>query len=91
MVLSCMNLSDSPANAWPVVPDHNEQIFGNEPNFIIDLHDLYVCETLTIGTNFVLAFDDKYAPIPQDTPSFTATITIQVQYGFVVFATSPVS
>ena len=91
MVLSGMNLSDCPANAWPVVPDHNEQVLGDKPQFVIHLHDLNVGESLAIGTNFVLTFDDQYAPIPQYPPGFTATFPVQVQYGFMVFASGPVA
>ena len=91
MVLSGMNLSDCPANAWPVVSDHDEQVLGYKPQFVIHLHDLNVGESLAIGANFILTFDDQYTPFPQDAPRFTATIPVQVQYGFMVLASGLVA
>ena len=79
-----MNLPNGTANSGPVIADHHKEVLSNESHFLIGQHNLYVRESLPVGTNLILAFHNQNATFPQDAIRFPARIYVQGEYGLVV-------
>ena len=81
-----MNLTNCATDSRPVVSDHDEKIFSYEPQFLICIHDLNMSESLAIGADFILTFDDEDASFSKNAPRFPSSFLIQVYNCLMIFA-----
>src|SRR5262245_5759859 len=88
MVLSGMDLSNHAAHTGAIVTDNYEEVFSNEADLFVHLHNLYVCEPLAICANFVLALYDQDALLFQDSIRLFAAVAVEVKHSFVILALS---
>ena len=91
MVLPRVHLSCHTTYPRAVVAHHNEEVFSNKTHVFILSHDFDMCESLTVGTYFVLALDDEYSAIPQYPVSLSTAINVQFKNSFVIFAPRPIT
>ena len=84
MIFPGVNLPDRAAHTGAVVPNDDEQIFGDKAKLLVRLDDLHMGEPLPIGAHFVLAFDDADPAVTKDSASLLACILVQSEHGFMV-------
>src|SRR5262249_52618007 len=84
MVLARVFLTDQAAHRLPVRSHDNKQIFGmkSEPRIFVD--DLDMGQTLLVGADFVLAFDDQHAVFFENAVRLLARAKIEIEHGGVV-------
>lgn len=90
MVLSGVYLPNRSAYAWPVLADHDEQILGDEPESLVRLDYLDMCESLSICTHLILTLNNQHTTFAQHSIGFFTCLFVQIQHGFMVFLVRPV-
>lgn len=71
-----MDLTDHSTDARAIFPCHNEQILRNETHLLIHLHNLNMREPLTVGTDLILALNNKDSFCSQSAICLTPSIPV---------------
>ena len=64
MILTRVNLSNSSAYSWFIVPHDHKDAFTNKAHSLICLNYFHMSETLLVGTYLILTLDNKNSVIP---------------------------
>lgn len=79
MILPGVNLFYQSTNSWAVWSNQDKQVPGVKPHFLIAINNLNVRQPLPIGTNLILAFDNVYSVILENSRNFFSRLHIKIQ------------